>query len=86
MVLVIKVQDNGTHRFIGDPSNITIVHQTDSPTVAGHIVTNEYGRGTFCLFSRDIDELMEVYTSIHRRHMSFADFVYNYCEVRVVNK
>lgn len=86
MVLVIKVEDDGIHKFIGAPSNITIVADTDNPVLAGHIVTTGYGRGTFCLFNADFDELMETYTTLHKRNMSFAEFVYNYCPVRVTNK
>ena len=86
MVLVIKVQADGLHKFIGSPSNITIVHETDNPVVAGHIVSSSYGRGTFCLFNSDFDELMETYTTLHKRKISFAEFVYHYCPVRVVNK
>lgn len=86
MVLVIKVQQKGSYRYIGDPSSITIIEQTDSPVVAGHIVQQSYGRGTFCLFSTSFDELMDSYIELHKRHKTFAEFVYETAQVRVINK
>lgn len=87
MVLVIKVTNHGSYRYIASPSDITIINTTDSAVVAGHAVTQQYGKGNYCLFKDDFNDVLNRFKESDRyKEMNFAEYVYNTCDVRVSNK